>query len=331
MRCPWHPACVRPQSPARHQRYLAGLPPPAAHWEYGPTGNGGVPPQQARADLSRRCGAAARTAPPHPGTAPRGGRAAGVHLDGVLHTARAGPRPAPVARGADRSGPCPAPHGRRTRPFAPPRRRTAAAPGRALARGTAEHPGPATATAAGRGHRDVRDVRSDRVERPGGGSDGGLLRVAATRPQPGAPRLPRTAHARSAAVRGVGRERVRRPGHSAAARRCRPLPRRPGDSGARGRTPREKRGVRPAVGLHDVSADSALSKTFQHPVVGPVTVNCDVLDITDRDQQVVIYTAEPGSPSAEALQLLSVIGPRHTTGPARPARRPSPSPQSCST
>ncbi|MFE0316311.1 MmyB family transcriptional regulator, partial [Streptomyces albogriseolus] len=82
---------------------------------------------------------------------------------------------------------------------------------------------------------------------------------------------------------------------------------------------------------HDVSADSALSKTFQHPVVGPVTVNCDVLDITDRDQQVVIYTAEPGSPSAEALQLLSVIGARHTTGPARPARRPSPSPQSCST
>ncbi|MEV5368121.1 helix-turn-helix transcriptional regulator [Streptomyces albogriseolus] len=82
---------------------------------------------------------------------------------------------------------------------------------------------------------------------------------------------------------------------------------------------------------HDVSADSALSKTFQHPVVGPVTVNCDVLDITDRDQQVVIYTAEPGSPSAEAFQLLSVIGARHTTGPARPARRPSPSPQSCST
>ncbi|MFF5019285.1 helix-turn-helix transcriptional regulator [Streptomyces sp. NPDC001165] len=59
---------------------------------------------------------------------------------------------------------------------------------------------------------------------------------------------------------------------------------------------------------HDVSAEPTLCKTFQHPVVGPVTVNCDVLHITDRDQQVVIYTAAPGSPSEEALRLLSVIG-----------------------
>ncbi|HZC61675.1 MAG TPA: helix-turn-helix transcriptional regulator [Streptosporangiaceae bacterium] len=59
---------------------------------------------------------------------------------------------------------------------------------------------------------------------------------------------------------------------------------------------------------HDVSAERAQRKTFQHPLVGPVTVNCDVLDITDRDQRVVIYTATPGSPSEEALRLLSVVG-----------------------
>jgi transcriptional regulator with XRE-family HTH domain len=59
---------------------------------------------------------------------------------------------------------------------------------------------------------------------------------------------------------------------------------------------------------HDVSAQPSLRKTFQHPLVGPVTVNCDVLAITDRDQRVVIYTADPGSPSEEALRLLSVIG-----------------------
>lgn len=58
----------------------------------------------------------------------------------------------------------------------------------------------------------------------------------------------------------------------------------------------------------DVCAEPTLCKTFQHPLVGPVSVNCDVLDITDRDQQVVIYTADPGSPSEEALRLLSVIG-----------------------
>ncbi|MFC8519310.1 helix-turn-helix transcriptional regulator [Streptomyces sp. NPDC057257] len=59
---------------------------------------------------------------------------------------------------------------------------------------------------------------------------------------------------------------------------------------------------------HDVTAVPTLRKTFDHPLVGPVTVNCDVLDITDQDQRVVIYTAAPGTPSAEALRLLSVVG-----------------------
>lgn len=59
---------------------------------------------------------------------------------------------------------------------------------------------------------------------------------------------------------------------------------------------------------HEVCAEPTLCKTFQHPVVGPVSVNCDVLGITDRDQQVVIYTADPGTPSEEALRLLAVIG-----------------------
>lgn len=59
---------------------------------------------------------------------------------------------------------------------------------------------------------------------------------------------------------------------------------------------------------HDVCAEPTLRKTFQHPLVGPVTVNCDALDLRDRDQRVVIYTATPGSPSEEALRLLSVVG-----------------------
>ncbi|WP_035858610.1 helix-turn-helix transcriptional regulator [Cryptosporangium arvum] len=59
---------------------------------------------------------------------------------------------------------------------------------------------------------------------------------------------------------------------------------------------------------HDVASTPTLSKTFHHPLVGPVTVNCDALEIADRDQRVVIYTAVPGSPSEEALRLLSVVG-----------------------
>ena len=59
---------------------------------------------------------------------------------------------------------------------------------------------------------------------------------------------------------------------------------------------------------HDVRTASMMVKAICHPLVGTVTVNCDVLDIADRDQRVVIYTAEPGSPAEQALQLLSVIG-----------------------
>jgi transcriptional regulator with XRE-family HTH domain len=59
---------------------------------------------------------------------------------------------------------------------------------------------------------------------------------------------------------------------------------------------------------HDVSAEPTLCKAFDHPLVGAVTVNCDALDIADRDQTLVIYTADPGSPAEEALRLLSVIG-----------------------
>lgn len=65
----------------------------------------------------------------------------------------------------------------------------------------------------------------------------------------------------------------------------------------------------------DVRSAPVLRKTFQHPLVGPVTVNCDVLDLTDRDQHVVIYTADPGSPSEEALRLLSVVGTQQMTAP----------------
>jgi hypothetical protein len=33
-----------------------------------------------------------------------------------------------------------------------------------------------------------------------------------------------------------------------------------------------------------------------------------VLDVADRDQRVILYTAAPGSPAAQALELLAVLG-----------------------
>jgi transcriptional regulator with XRE-family HTH domain len=59
---------------------------------------------------------------------------------------------------------------------------------------------------------------------------------------------------------------------------------------------------------HDVQAAPTLTKTFRHPVVGEITVDCDSLVLTDRDQNLVLYSAPSGSRDAEALALLNVLG-----------------------
>lgn len=55
----------------------------------------------------------------------------------------------------------------------------------------------------------------------------------------------------------------------------------------------------------DVESPTMLEKTFDHPVVGPTAVTCDVLDVADLDQQVVLYSAPPDSDAAHALQRLA--------------------------
>jgi transcriptional regulator with XRE-family HTH domain len=62
---------------------------------------------------------------------------------------------------------------------------------------------------------------------------------------------------------------------------------------------------------HDVQGAPMLTKTFRHPVVGEITVDCDSLALTDRDQHLVLYSAPLGSPAAEALALLNVLGPEN--------------------
>ena len=59
---------------------------------------------------------------------------------------------------------------------------------------------------------------------------------------------------------------------------------------------------------HEVSPEPSMRETLHHPLVGALTLNCDALDISERDQRVVIYTAEPGSPDEEALRLIFVVG-----------------------
>ncbi len=67
----------------------------------------------------------------------------------------------------------------------------------------------------------------------------------------------------------------------------------------------EQRNVRPP---------QMLTKTFRHPVVGEITVDCDTMALADRDQHLVLYTAPPGSRDAEALALLEVVAPGRPLG-----------------
>lgn len=59
-------------------------------------------------------------------------------------------------------------------------------------------------------------------------------------------------------------------------------------------------------GAHDVRSHGSGTKRFHHPVVGELTLAYEELAITAEPGQVLmVYTAEPGSPSAERLRLLA--------------------------
>ena len=58
----------------------------------------------------------------------------------------------------------------------------------------------------------------------------------------------------------------------------------------------------------EVSSPSHMIKTVDHPEVGRIELACDVLTVPDRDQYLVLLTAEPGTPAHDAIRLLSVVG-----------------------
>jgi transcriptional regulator with XRE-family HTH domain len=68
---------------------------------------------------------------------------------------------------------------------------------------------------------------------------------------------------------------------------------------------------------HNVKLHRTGTKRFHHPIVGDVTVDFESLDLPgDLGQKLIVYTAEPGSPSQHAIDLLAswaTTPPRHTS------------------
>lgn len=59
---------------------------------------------------------------------------------------------------------------------------------------------------------------------------------------------------------------------------------------------------------HDVAVMRASAKTFVHPQVGSLALDCEVLLTASGEQSLILYTARPGTDAAEKLELLRVLG-----------------------
>jgi transcriptional regulator with XRE-family HTH domain len=49
-------------------------------------------------------------------------------------------------------------------------------------------------------------------------------------------------------------------------------------------------------------------KTIDHPDLGPIELDCDIVTVHGAELRLIIFTAEPGSPAADQLRLLAVVG-----------------------
>ncbi|KQQ00034.1 MULTISPECIES: helix-turn-helix transcriptional regulator [unclassified Rathayibacter] len=59
---------------------------------------------------------------------------------------------------------------------------------------------------------------------------------------------------------------------------------------------------------HEVGLRPPATKRFQHPSVGLLELECQTLLDPEQSHRLLVYTAVPGSESAEKLELLAVVG-----------------------
>lgn len=81
-------------------------------------------------------------------------------------------------------------------------------------------------------------------------------------------------------------------------------------------------------GAHNVTHHGTGTKRFNHPVIGELTLSWESLALTaEPGLTLTVYTAEPGSPSAEGLHLLASWAATHDTATVSAPRPPSAPPK----
>ena len=58
-------------------------------------------------------------------------------------------------------------------------------------------------------------------------------------------------------------------------------------------------------------------QAVHHPDLGHIDLDCDTLLVHGDDQVLLVYSAAPGTPEAEALELLRVLGLQDLGAPTR--------------
>jgi transcriptional regulator with XRE-family HTH domain len=59
---------------------------------------------------------------------------------------------------------------------------------------------------------------------------------------------------------------------------------------------------------HEVSVRRQSRMRVLHPAIGPVELDCEILLTPSEDQRLLMFTAPPGTPSVDYLELLRVVG-----------------------
>jgi hypothetical protein len=58
---------------------------------------------------------------------------------------------------------------------------------------------------------------------------------------------------------------------------------------------------------NEIAVVRSSRKVFDHPLVGRLELDCEVLHLDDCDQRLIVYTATPGSASETSLRLLPAL------------------------